>query len=81
MSVLVSNPISKQPSKVDIFRSEFALERLEIEQKYIRLQEAIEKSKSNARVHEHKAQSMVEGYTKVKRVNENLYMANTKLWV
>ena len=35
----------------------------------------------NARVHEHKAWKMTEGYTKVKDENENLYIANKKLWV
>ena len=39
------------------------------------------KSEENARVHEHKARKMTEGYTKVKGENENLYIANKKLWV
>ena len=52
-----------------------------MEQKYKKLQEVVEKSKENARVHEHKAQKMTEGYTKVKEENENLYIANKKLWV
>ena len=32
-------------------------------------------------MHEHKARRMIEGYTKVKSENENLYGANKKLWV
>ena len=66
--------IPKQLSKVNIVRSEFALERLEIERKYKRLQEVAEKSEENARVHEHKDRKMTEGYTKVKGENENLYI-------
>ena len=52
-----------------------------MERKYKRLQEIIEKSKENARVHEHKARKMTKGYTKIKDENENLYIANKKLWV
>ena len=52
-----------------------------MERKYKRLQEITEKSEENARVHEHKARKMTEGYTKVKGENENLYIANKKLWV
>ena len=55
MKVSVPNSIPKQLSEVDIVRSEFASERLEIERKYKKLQEIVEKSKENARVHEHKA--------------------------
>ena len=81
MRISISDPIPKQQSKVDIIRSEFALERLEIEQKFIRLQEITEKSKENTRIHEHKAQRMTKGYTKMKSKNENLYTVNKKLWV
>ena len=81
MRVFVPDPIPKQLSEVDIVRSEFASERLEMEQKYKRLQEVAEKLEENARVHEHKARKMTEGYTKVKGENENLYIANKKLWV
>ena len=52
-----------------------------MERKYKRLQEVVEKSKENARVHEHKARKMIDGYTEVKGENENLYIANKKLWV
>ena len=79
MRVSVPDPIPKQLSKVDIVRSEFASERLEMEWKYKRLQEITEKSKENAWVHEHKTRKMTEGYTKVKGKNENLYIANKKL--
>ena len=61
--VSVLNPIPKQLSKVHIVRSEFASEMLEMERKYKRLQDIVEKSEENARVHEHKAQRMTEGYT------------------
>ena len=81
MIVLIPNPIPKQLSKVDIVRSEFVSERLEMEQKYKMLQEVVEKSEENAQVHQHKAQKMIEGYTKVMGENENLYIANKKLWV
>ena len=37
IKVLVPDPILKQPSEVDIVWLEFASERLEMEQKYIRL--------------------------------------------
>ena len=47
-----------------------------MEQKYKRLQDVAEKSKENAREHEHKARKMTKGYTKVKGENENLYIAN-----
>ena len=52
-----------------------------MEQKYLRLQKVAETSEENARIHEHKAQRMTEGYTKIKSENENLYTANKKLWV
>ena len=51
-----------------------------MEWEYKRLQKIAEKSKSDAWVHEDKAQRMVEGYTKVKNKNEKLYEANKKLW-
>ena len=81
MGVPISDPIPKQLSEVDIVRSNFALERLKMERKYKMLQEMAEKLEKNARVHEHKARKITEGYTKVKGKNENLYMANKKLWV
>ena len=81
MRVPVPDLIPKQLSEVDIVRSEFASERLEMEQKYKMLQEVAEKSEENARVHEHKARKMTKGYIKVKGENENLYIANKKLWV
>ena len=59
MRVSVPNPIPKLLSKVDIVRTEFYLERLEMEQKYKRLQEVVEKSEENVRVHEHKARKMI----------------------
>ena len=80
MRVSISDPIPEQPSEVDIVRLEFASERFEMEQKYKKLQELAEKSKKNSIIHEHKAQRMTEGYTKVKSENENLYIANKKLW-
>ena len=52
MQVSVSNLAPIQPSEVEIVRSEFASERLEIEQKYFKLQEIADKVESNARVHE-----------------------------
>ena len=45
----------KVASEVDIVRSEFASKRLGMKQKYEKLQEIVEKSKENARIHEHKA--------------------------
>ena len=52
-----------------------------MEQKNVRLQKVVEKLEENARIHEHKAQRMTEGYAKVKSENENLYTTNKKLWV
>ena len=52
-----------------------------MEQKYLRLQKVAEESEENVHLHEHKAQKMTEGYTKVKGENENLYIANKKLWL
>ena len=80
MRVPVPDPIPKQLSEVDIVRSKFTSERLEMEQKYKKLQEIADKSEENTQVHEHKARKMTEGYTKVKNENENLYIANKKLW-
>ena len=40
----------------------------------------VDKAESNARVHERKAQRMADVYTKVKSENDNLYIANKKLW-
>ena len=80
MKVSILDPIPKQLSEVDIVRSEYALERLEMKWKYKGLQEIAEKSKENAQVHEHKARKMTEDYIKVKDENENLYIANKKLW-
>ena len=80
MRVSILNPILEQPSEVDIVRSKFTLERLEMEQKYKKLHESAEKSEKNSKVHEHKARRMIEGYTKVKGENKNLYIANNKLW-
>ena len=51
-----------------------------MKQKYLRLQEMANKAKNNARVHERKAQRMADIYTKAKSKNENLYIANKKLW-
>ena len=53
-----------------------------MEQKYLKLQEVVDKVESNARVHEYKAQKMEDVYTKAKseNENENLQIANKKLW-
>ena len=51
-----------------------------MEQKYLRLQEIVDKAESDARVHERKTQRMAGVYTKTKSENENLYIANKKLW-
>ena len=80
MKVSVPDSIPKQLSKVDIVRSEFALERIEMEQKYKKLQEIAKKSEENARIHEHKVRKITKGFTMVKDKNENLYIANKKLW-
>ena len=81
MRVSILDPILKQLSEVDIVRSEFASEMLKMEQKYKKLHEIVDKLEENAWVHEHKAWKITEGYTKVKDENENLYIANKKLWV
>ena len=78
--VSVPDPTPIQPSEVEIVKLEFASERLEIEQKYFRLQKMADNAKSNARVHERKAQRMVDVYTKAKSEKKNLYIANKKLW-
>ena len=46
--VSVLDLIPRQPSEVDIVRSKFALEKLKMEQKYLRLQKRAKKSESNA---------------------------------
>ena len=81
MKASVPDSFPRQPSKVDIVRLEFASERLEMKQKYLRLQEIAEKSEENACTHEHKVQRVTEGYTKMKSENENLYIANEKMWL
>ena len=80
MRVSIPDPTPIQPSKVKIVRLEFAFERLEMEQKYLRLQEIADKVENNARVYERKAQKMADVYAKAKSENENLYIANKKLW-
>ena len=80
MQVSIQDPILVQPSTIEIIRLEFAFERLEMEQKYLRLQETANKVKSNARVQEHKAQRIADVYVKAKDETENLYIANKKLW-
>ena len=81
MRASVPDPIPKQPSKVDIVRLEFTSKRLEMEQKYLRLQKLAENSEENGCMHEHKAQRTTEGYIKVKSENVNLYIANKNMWV
>ena len=44
MRISVLDPIPKQPSKMDIVRSEFTSKRLEMEHKYKKLEEIVEKS-------------------------------------
>ena len=77
MQVSIPNPVPIQPSKVKIVRSKFAFERLEMEQKYLRLQKVVDKTKNDALVHERKAKRMADVCAKIK--NENLYIANKKL--
>ena len=55
MQVSVPDSVLVQPSKIEIIRLEFAFERSEMEQKYLRLQQIADKAENNARVHEHKA--------------------------
>ena len=80
MQVSISDPIPVQPSMIEIIILEFASKRSKMEQKYMRLQEITDKAEINAWVHEHKAQKMADVYTKAKGENENLYIANKKLW-
>ena len=49
-----------------------------MEQTYLRLQEKAERAESNAQVQECKVQRITDVCTKAK--NENLYIANKKLW-
>ena len=60
MRVSIPDPIPEQPLEVDIIKSEFASERLEMEQKYKKLQELAEKSEENSRVYKHKARRLTE---------------------
>ena len=80
MHVPISNPVLVQPSEIEIIRVEFAFERSEMEQKYLRLQETADRAESNDRIQEHKAQKMVDVCARVKNETENLYIANKKLW-
>ena len=80
MQVPILDLVPIQPSEIEIIRSEFAFERSKMEQKYLRLQKTADKAESNARVQEHKAQKMADVYTEAKSENENLYIANKKLW-
>ena len=80
MQVSVPDPAPMQPSEVEIIKLEFAFERLKMEQKYLRLQEIANKAESNARIHEHKVQKMTDICAKAKGENEDLYIANKKLW-
>ena len=48
MQIPIPNPVLVQPSEIEIIRLEFAFERLEMEQKYLRLQEIADKAESNA---------------------------------
>ena len=77
--VLIPDLTPIQSLEVEIVRLKFASERLEMEQKYLRLQEMADKAESNARVHERKAQKMADVYAKTKSENENLYIVNKKL--
>ena len=67
MRVLVPNLTPIQQSKVEIVRLEFASERLEMEQKYLRLQEKADMVESNAQVQECKARRMADVCTKAKK--------------
>ena len=55
IQVPIPDPVPVQPSEIEIVRAEFASERLEMEQKYLRLQETADRVESNARIQEHKA--------------------------
>ena len=48
MQVPILYPVPIQSSEIEIIRVEFAFERLEMEQKYLRLQETTDKAESNA---------------------------------
>ena len=50
MQVPILYPVPIQSSEIEIIRAEFAFERSEMEQKYLRLQETADKEKSNARI-------------------------------
>ena len=80
MQVPISDPVPVQPSEIEIVRAKFASERLEIEQKYLRLQKTADRAESNAKIQEHNAQKMVDVCAKAKDETENLYIANKKLW-
>ena len=51
-----------------------------MERKYLRLQEIVDKAKSNARILKHKVEKMVDVCAKANDETENLYIANKKLW-
>ena len=46
----------------------------------MKLQEIADKAENNAQIYEHKVQKMTDVYAKAKGENENLYIANKKLW-
>ena len=46
----------------------------------MRLQETTDKMESNAQIQEHKVQKITNVYAKAIGENENLYIANKKLW-
>ena len=56
-----------QPLEIKIVRSKFASEKLEMEQKYLRLQEKADMVESNAQVQECKARRMADVCTKAKK--------------
>ena len=60
MQVPIPDPVSVPPSEIEIVRAEFAFEKLEMEHKYLRLQDTADRAESNARIQEHKAQKMVD---------------------
>ena len=80
MQVPIPDPVPVQPSEIEIIRVEFAFERSKMKQKYLKLQEIADKAESNAQIHEHKVQKMTDVYAKAKGENENLYIANKRLW-
>ena len=79
MQVPIPDPVPVQPLEIEIIRAEFAFERIEMEQKYLRLKKTADKAESNARIQEHKAQRMADVCAKAKDETENLYIANKKL--